>query len=168
MHSDDCKNENAPTIRRTFHSCLEERKEIWQGPSRNDLISVGLSASHAIWLSASEGGPELKLASFQEPPCALPLREPLEEGAPPRQVAEVVADGSTIYRATGVPSSRVGPIPPKAIRTLKLPMSIHGHEISALALDDSNGVIALATTRSEMWLLDYAVAPSALKPVDFV
>lgn len=154
----------APIARRTFHSCLEERKEIWQGPSRNDLISVGLGASHAIWLAAGDHGPELKLASFEEPPFPLPLRTPTssDKTGGERAVAHM-EDGSEVLRAPATMSPRIGPYPPRALRNLKLPMSIHPQEISALALDDANGVISLATTRSELWLLDYAVAPAALR-----
>jgi len=50
---------------------------------------------------------------------------------------------------------------------LKLPMSIRPSEISAMALDDANGVIVLATTRNELWLLDYAISPSSLRVAEF-
>ncbi|KAG8901498.1 mitochondrial inner membrane protein required for protein import [Tulasnella sp. 403] len=86
--------ESAPIVRRTFHSCLEEKKEIWQGPSHNDLISVGLGASHAIWLAAGEQQPELKLASFEEPPYPLPLRTSLSPcGAPLNDLAPGTTPG---------------------------------------------------------------------------
>lgn len=161
------KTDSDPIIRRTFHSCLEEKKEIWQGPSRNDLISVGLAASHAIWLAAGEHRetpPVLKLASFEEPPMSLPLRAP----APATETATVeMEDGTQLHRAAPNAPPHVGPRPPRAIRTLKLPLSIHPHEISALALDDANGVIALATTRSELWLLDYAISPATLRVPEY-
>ncbi|KAG8980614.1 hypothetical protein FRB90_007593 [Tulasnella sp. 427] len=159
--------DGAPIIRRTFHSCLEEKREIWQGPSRNDLISVGLGASNAIWLAAGEkptDAAELKLASFEEPPFPLPLRA---SPCHPAHVVEIMEDGAQVVSGSSAPTTWVGPVPPKAIRTLKLPMSIHPHEISALALDDANGVIALASTRSELWLLDYAVAPTAIRGAEF-
>lgn len=132
-------------VRRTFHSCLEEKREVWQGPSRNDLISVGLGASHAIWLATGEGEPELKLASFEEPRHPLPLRCHGNHGSPPA--------------TAGTQEKRVGEMPPKVIRTLKLPLAIQSHEISALALDDANGIIALATAKGELWLLDYGIMP---------
>ncbi|KAG9047902.1 hypothetical protein FS837_001231 [Tulasnella sp. UAMH 9824] len=163
--------DNSPVIRRTFHSCLEEKREIWQGPSRNDLISVGLGASHAVWLAAGErptDPAELKLASFEEPPFPLPLRPcPAHGSQRTSGVVAIMDDGTQVVGTPGGESSWIGPMPPKAIRTLKLPMSIHPHEISALALDDANGVIALATTRSELWLLDYAVAPTAIRGAEF-
>ncbi|KAG8925297.1 hypothetical protein FRC01_010391 [Tulasnella sp. 417] len=158
-------------IRRTFHSCLEEKREIWQGPSRNDLISVGLGASHAVWLAAGErptDPAELKLASFEEPPFPLPIRPcPAHGSQRTSGVVAIMEDGTQVVGTPGQESSWMGPMPPKAIRTLKLPMSIHPHEISALALDDANGVIALATTRSELWLLDYAVAPITIRGAEF-
>ncbi|KAG8987160.1 hypothetical protein FRB94_002586 [Tulasnella sp. JGI-2019a] len=138
-------------VRRTFHSCLEEKREVWQGPSRNDLISVGLGASHAIWLATGEGDPELKLASFEEPPLPLPLRCQGNHGSPSRT------------SAVGLDEKRIGVMPPKVIRTLRLPLAIQSHEISALALDDANGIIALATAKGELWLLDYGVMPGVGK-----
>lgn len=159
----DGDHHKMPIARRTFHSCLEEKREIWPGPSRNDLIAVGLGASHAIWLAAGETGPELKLASFEEPPFPLPLRAPGKGGEGAEPMMAVMDDGTQVLRASAEASPRIGPYPPRAIRTLKLPLSIHPHEISALALDDANGIISLATTRSELWLLDYAVAPMAVR-----
>ena len=77
-------------------------------------------------------------------------------------------EGRVLIHNDMIGPSRSGPIPPSAIRTLKLPMSIHPHEISALALDDANGVIGLATTRSELWLLDYAITPASVRAPEFV
>ncbi|KAG8860126.1 hypothetical protein FRB96_004149 [Tulasnella sp. 330] len=147
---DDVKKDQ--TVRRTFHSCLEEKREVWQGPSRNDLISVGLGASHAIWLATGEGEPELKLASFEEPPHPLPLRCHNSHGSP-----------IAIPLTAGRQEMRIGEMPPKVIRTLKLPLAIQSHEISALALDDANGIIALATAKGELWLLDYGIMPGTGK-----
>jgi len=166
-----CQNDNddedAQTVRRTFHSCLEEKRDVWQGPSRNDLISVGLAASHVIWLAARDGEPELKLASFEEPPFPLPLRPVPEERRRTPDGAIIVEEPTAIRHARDLTPQRLGMMPPRAIRTLKLPMSIHLHEISALALDDANGIVAIGTARSELWLLDYAVAPATLRGAEY-
>ncbi|KAG8932323.1 hypothetical protein FRC02_001330 [Tulasnella sp. 418] len=122
-----------PMAKRTFHSCWDVKQEIMQGPSRNDLIAVGSGSSHAVWLASNLNN------AFSEPELKLASFAPNADGL----------EGD----CCGAEGGR--------IRTLKLPASLNARDISAVALDDASGILALSTIRSELWILDYAVRPSS-------
>ena len=76
----------------------------------------------------------------------------MTERGPVLKLASLVADARK-PDPSGEPCQHV-------VRTLQLPSSIYPHGISAIALDDVNGKITLATIHHDIWVLDYAVPPS--------